>query len=45
MRFNKVSNEVIRGKIGVASIEDTIREVIQKVWYTRRSVDALVRRC
>jgi len=26
-RFDKISNEIIRGKLGVASVEDKIKEV------------------
>ena len=46
MRFNKIRNEVIKGKIGVACIEDKMREVRFR-WFGHiiRSMDALVRRC
>jgi len=46
-RLNKISNEVIRGKLGVASIEDKIRDARFR-WFghiRRRSMDAPVRRC
>ena len=46
-RLDKIRNEVIRGKIGVASIEDEIRETRLR-WFghiRRRSMDAPVRRC
>jgi len=46
-RLDKIRNEVIRGKIGVASIEDKIREA-RLHWFghiRRRSMDTLVRRC
>ena len=45
-RLDKIRNEVIRDKIGVASIEDKIREG-QLRWfgYIRRSMNAQVRRC
>ena len=46
-RLDKIINEVIREKIGVASIEDKIRETCLR-WFghiTRRSLDAPVRRC
>jgi len=46
MRFNKFRNEVIRGKIGVVSIENKMREVRLR-WFSniRKSMDAPVRRC
>jgi len=43
----KIRNEVIRGKIGVASIEDKMREIRLR-WFghvRRRLMDAPVRRC
>jgi len=46
-RLDKIRNEVIRDKIGVASIEDKIREARLR-WFghiRRRSLDAQVRRC
>ena len=46
-RLDKIRNEVIRAKIGVASIEDKMREVRLR-WFghlRRRPEDALVRRC
>jgi len=46
-RLDKIKNEVIRGKIGVASIEDKMREV-RLCWFghlRRRARDAPVRRC
>ena len=45
-RFDKIENEVIKGKIGVTSIKDKIREAVLR-WFghIRRSIDALVRRC
>jgi len=46
-RLDKIRNEVIGGKIGVASIEDKMREV-RLCWFghlRRRSRDAAVRRC
>jgi len=46
-RLDKIRNEVIRGRIGVASIENKIREARLR-WFghiRRRSMDALVRRC
>jgi len=45
-RLDKIRNEVIRGKIGVATIEDKIREA--GLWWfghIRRSMDAPVRIC
>ena len=45
--LDKIRNEVIRDKIGVASIEDKIRETCLR-WFghiRRRSLDAQVRRC
>ena len=47
MRLDKIRNEVIRGKIRVASIEDKMRET-RLHWYghiRRRTRDAPVRRC
>jgi len=47
MRLDKIKNEVIRIKIGVASIEDKLREVRLR-WFghiRRRNTDAPVRRC
>ena len=46
-RLDKIRNEVIRAKIGVASIEDKMREVRLR-WFghlRRRPEDAPVRRC
>ena len=45
-RPDKIRNEMIRDKIGVASIEDKIREA-RLCWFghIRRSLDAPVRRC
>jgi len=46
-RLDKIRNEVIRGKIGVVTIEDKIREARLR-WcghIRRRSMDAPVRRC
>ena len=46
-RLDKIRNEVIRGKIGVASVEDKIRDARLR-WFghiRRRSMDAPVRRC
>jgi len=46
-RLDKIRNKVIRGKIGVASIEDKIREA-QLRWFRhmrRRSMDGPVRSC
>jgi len=46
-RLDKIRNEVIRGKIGVASIEDKMREV-RLCWFghlRRRLGDSPVRRC
>ena len=46
-RLNKIRNEVISGKIGVASIEDKIREARLR-WFghiRRRPRDAAMRRC
>ena len=46
-RHDKIRNEVIRGRIGVASIEDKIRETRLR-WFghiRRRNMDAPVRRC
>ena len=47
MRLDKIRNEVIRGKIGLASIEDKITKACLR-WFghiRRRSMDATVRRC
>jgi len=47
MRLDKIRNEVIGGKIGVASIEDKIRETRLR-WFghvRRRTMDAPLRRC
>ena len=46
-RLDKIGNEVIRGRIGVASIEDKIREARLRCFrhIRRRSMDAPVRRC
>jgi len=45
-RFDKIINEVIKGKIGMASIEDKVRKARLK-WFghIRRSMDTPVRRC
>ena len=44
MRFDKIRNQVIRGKIGVASIEDNMREArLRWFGYIRRSMDAPAR--
>jgi len=46
-RLDKIRNEVIRGKIGVASIEDKMRDV-RLCWFghlRRRPKNALVMRC
>jgi len=46
-RLDKIRNEVVRGKVGVASIEDKMREVRLR-WFghlRRRPRDAPVRRC
>jgi len=46
-RLDKIRNEVIRGKTGVASIEDKMRQARLR-WFShirRRSVDATMRRC
>jgi len=46
-RLDKISNEVIIGKLGVTSIEDKIRDARLR-WFGHirmRSVDAPVRRC
>jgi len=46
MRLDKISNEVIRGKLGVTSIEDKIKWARLR-WFGHirwRSVDAPVRR-
>ena len=47
MRLDKISNEIIRGKLGVASIEDKIRDARLRCLghIRRRSMDAPVRRC
>jgi len=45
-RLDKISNEIIRGKLGVTSIEDKIREVRFR-WFVhirKRVMDAPVRR-
>jgi len=47
MRLDKIRNEVIRTKIGVASIEDKLREARLR-WFghlRRGNMDAPVRRC
>ncbi|KAF3651997.1 Ataxin-3 -like protein [Capsicum annuum] len=47
MRADRVRNEIIREKVGVASVEDKIREVRLR-WFghvMRRGTDAPVRRC
>jgi len=47
MRLDKIRNEVIKGKIRVASIENKIREVRLR-WFghiSRRNMDTPVRRC
>jgi len=44
-RFDKIRNEVIRSKTGVATIEDTMREArLRWFGHIRRSMDAPVRR-
>jgi len=46
-RVDKIRNEVIRGKIGVASMENKIRDTRLR-WFghiRRRDMDAPVRRC
>jgi len=46
-KSDRIRNEVIRGKIGVASIEDKMRETRLR-WFghvRRRPTDAPVRRC
>jgi len=45
-RLDKIRNEVSRGKIQIASIEDKMREARLR-WFDhiRRSMDAPVRRC
>jgi len=46
-RLDKIRNEVIRGKIGMTSIEDKIREA-RLYWFghiRRRPRDAPVRKC
>jgi len=45
-RLDKIRNEVIRGKIGVASIEDKMRETTLR-WFghvRRRQIDTLAKR-
>ncbi|XP_070011030.1 uncharacterized protein [Nicotiana sylvestris] len=46
-RLDMTKNEVIRDIVGVVPIEDKMREA--RLWWfghvTRRSIDALVRRC
>jgi len=45
MRFFKIRNELIRGRIGLTFIEDSIREVIFRWFgYIKRRMDTLVRR-
>ena len=46
MRFDRIRNEVIRDRVGVAHIEDKMREN-RLGWFghVKRSVDAVVRRC
>jgi len=46
-RLDKIRNEVIRGKIGVATIEDKIRDArLRWLGHIRRKcMDALVRGC
>jgi len=45
-RLDKISDEVIRGKLRVASTKDKIRDArLRWFQHTRRSTDALVRRC
>ena len=47
MRLDKIRNEVIKGRIGVASIEDKMKEA-RLLWFghiRRRNMDAPVRRC
>jgi len=39
-RFDKSRNEVIRGKIGLTSIDDKIGEAILKLFGHLRSMDA-----
>jgi len=41
-RFNKIINEVIRGKIGVVSIEDKMRNARLRWFGHIRSMDAPV---
>jgi len=46
MRFDKIRNKVIRGKIGVASTEDKMRDVgLRWFGHIRRSMDTPIRRC
>jgi len=46
MRFDKIRNKVIKGKIGVVSIDDKIREAKRR-WFghIKRNMDSPVRRC
>jgi len=45
-RFDRIENGVIRSKIGVAPIEDKMREAkLRWFGHVRKSMDALVRRC
>jgi len=47
MRLNRITNEVIRDKIGVTCIEDQIRET-RLCWFRhirRTNMDAPIRRC
>ena len=45
-KLDKITNEVIRGKIGVTSIEDRIKEArLHLFGHIKRSMDAQVRRC
>jgi len=44
--FDKIKNEIIRGRVGVTSIKDKIREIkLRWFGHIKRSIDALVRRC
>ncbi|XP_070046656.1 uncharacterized protein LOC142169634 [Nicotiana tabacum] len=46
-RKDKIRNKVIRDKVGVASVEDKLRELRLR-WFghvRRREIDAMVRRC